>query len=783
MSLAVIILPTNKTDSIISDRVRKIGQREKGLELEVIVTDANNEGYDLSDKIVTFSENKVGGKIVSDSSKDHIQILNAKDGRFKYKLAEAVYAASGEAWFDISSKDGEVVDTTKSFDIDVIENAEIHINNDNYVSTLIDLETYYKAIIQRTDQQTAEMVNKYNGEVGQLLDSWKTQSEQINKDYEKQKEGLASDAQAEIAKIEKDKQAAIDAVNQGFKDKLSSIQDDYDKWKQTTATDFEERIDKVSKDLETAEKNQADMKETIDSAMEAVDKIKGVDFTKYVNKDDFNAALAKINTLANPSIVDNKTDPDSLIEPGVYLAKNGFNFAKGDIPPGYRSDGKTYMAVLEGDNPDNSINYFQQFMFQATKFDYECWHRAGYKYGTNAYYTVSFSNLKDIYGSALKQISVNGGTPISPDDKGVATIDLTNYETKEDAETLSKEINKRPLTVNNVSPDDKGNISLPLPKQLVQTVENQKPDANGNIQIFNRKLTPYKFLTGNNNNFVFDSTNQTYYVNSVINSTSYLFKLDFNFNQIKYVALTSGNYYGIKIINNMIYICGTSGIFAYDENLQKQYSYSINGVYFYKIFSSTKCLYVTAGDNNVYKMTFALTYLDKKDFTDGYSPQIVLDPNTGKIYGIAQYHENKLYILNESLQVEKTVSLDIPTIDITIINNSIYIFTNNSLNKLNSSLSVQKQVSFNTTMLDTSSITNDDNSIYFLENQYIHEFDFDLNEKSKTSFFSDSFSIQNINNDYICAMYNQSITNRPLVMLKKNASLIDAIEGIYNYLF
>lgn len=70
MSLAVIILPTNKTDSIISDRVRKIGQREKGLELEVIVTDANNEGYDLTDKIITFSENKVGGKIVSDSSKD-----------------------------------------------------------------------------------------------------------------------------------------------------------------------------------------------------------------------------------------------------------------------------------------------------------------------------------------------------------------------------------------------------------------------------------------------------------------------------------------------------------------------------------------------------------------------------------------------------------------------------------------------------------------------------------------------------------------------------------------
>ena len=368
MSLAVIILPTNKTDSIISDRVRKIGQREKGLELEVIVTDANNEGYDLSDKIVTFSENKVGGKIVSDSSKDHIQILNAKDGRFKYRLAEAVYAASGEAWFDISSKDGEVVDTTKSFDIDVIENAEIHINNDNYVSTLIDLETYYKAIIQRTDQQTTEMVNKYNGEVGQLLDSWKTQSE--------------------INKIDKDKQAAIDAVNQGFKDKLSSIQDDYDKWKQTTATDFEERIDKVSEELTTAEKNQANMKETIDSAMAAVDRIKGVDFTKYALKEDLD------------KFYDKETVDEKLKNAGT-----------------------------------------------------------------------------------LKQISVNGGTPISPDEKGVANIDidipkpdlpdLSNLETKKDAEAshnaLQDNINKRPLTVNNISPDDKGNIAIAIPD--ITTIE------------------------------------------------------------------------------------------------------------------------------------------------------------------------------------------------------------------------------------------------------------------------------------------------------------------------
>lgn len=758
-------------------------QGDKGYRQPFRLTNAWNE-YDVKAENLCFSATKPDGQIIEVENEP--ERFTEQDNIWYFLLPDEVTQKTGSVpcYFYVKDNINNIVASTTKFSYQVEAKFTDEERSVSYVSALERLQKKFEEYIENAKVSINQMTNSSN----------EVKQEAINRlnEARQQFESQLNLMINQFAEYQSKYNELLSTLNQKFDDELVSYRSNYDEWKDSAVKDFEERIKTITDELTAAEQNQADLKSAIDSAMDAVDKIKGVDFTKYVNKDDFNAALAKINTLANPTIVDNKTDPDSLIKPGVYLAKNGFNFAKDDIPTGYRLDGKTYMAVLEGDNPDNSLNYFQQFMFQATKFDYECWHRAGYKYGSNAYYTVSFTNLKDINGSTLKQISINGGTPIDPDDKGVVNIDidsvdLANYETKEDANSahndLKTEINKRPLTVNNVSPDDKGNISLSLPQQLVQTVENQKPDANGNIQIFSRKLTPYKFLTGNNNNFVFDTTNQTFYVISEINDTYYLFKLDFDFKQIKYVTLTSGMYYGFSIINNMIYICGTAGIFAYDENLQKQYSYSINGVYFYKFFSSNKCLYVTAGDNNVYKMTFALTYLDKKDFTDGYSPQIVLDPNTGKIYGIAQYHENKLYILNESLQVEKTVSLDIQTIAITIINNSIYILTNNSLNKLNSSLSVQKQVSFNTTMLDTSHITNDDNSIYFLENQYIHEFDFDLNEKSKTSFFSDSFSIQNINNDYICAMYNQSITNRPLVMLKKNASLIDAIEGIYNYLF
>lgn len=501
MSLAVINLPTNKTESTVSDHVRKIGQGEKGLTLEVIVMDADSSGYDLTNKVITFSENKVGGKIVVDSAKENFERLNDTAGRFRYKLADSVYAASGEAWFSISTPSGDVIDTTKSFNIDVIEDASIHINNDNYVSTLTALETHYKSIIQRTEDDNAALLAKFNQQFQTAVDTgnsniqkvidaanqlisnwnsqisnehqafeklqsdWQTQTDQINADYESQKKAIQKNADSQladnrkaaddaIAKIESDKQTAIDQANTDFKTKLESIQTDYNSWKTTTIADFQKQLDELKQELKDDEDAQSSIRDAIKAANNAISKINDVDFTQYVKKDDFNAALAKINTLGNPTEVDNKTNPDSLTEPGIYFSKNGLNFDKSKIPDGYRSDGKTYVAVLEGDNPDNSINYYQQFMFQATKFSYECWYRAGYQYGTNAYYTVSFTNLKDIYGT-LKQISINGGTPVSPDDKGIANItipapDLSGYEKKADAKTahdgLQANIDKLPIS-------------------------------------------------------------------------------------------------------------------------------------------------------------------------------------------------------------------------------------------------------------------------------------------------------------------------------------------------
>lgn len=543
MSLAVINLPTNKTESTVSDHVRKIGQGEKGLTLEVIVMDADSSGYDLTNKIITFSENKVGGKIVVDSAKENFERLNDTAGRFRYKLADAVYAASGEAWFSISTPSGDVIDTTKSFNIDVIEDATIHINNDNYVSTLTALETHYKSIIQRTEDDNAALLAKFNQQIkdavdngnnniqqvidsadkliaqweqeltndnqalNRLLNDWQTQTSQINADYESQKKAIQNDADSQladnkkaaddaIAKIESDKQTAIDQANTDFKAKLENIQADYNSWKTTTIADFQKQLDQLKQELKDDEDAQSSIRDAIKAANNAISKINDVDFTQYVKKDDLTAALAKINTLGTPVEVDNKTNPDSLTEPGFYFSKNGLNFDKSKIPDGYRIDGKTYVAVLEGDNPDNSINYYQQFMFQATKFSYECWYRAGYQYGTNAYYTVSFTNLKDNYGT-LKQISVNGGTPVSPDSKGIANLIIP----APDFSPLESEIKKRPLTVNNIAPDSKGNVPLSIPdvsgiKNDIQNMQNQiTSNALSAMKSWTGTLSQYQALT------------------------------------------------------------------------------------------------------------------------------------------------------------------------------------------------------------------------------------------------------------------------------------------------
>ena len=500
MSLAVINLPTNKTESTVSDHVRKIGQGEKGLTLEVIIMDADSSGYDLTNKVITFSENKVGGKIVVDSAKENFERLNDTAGRFRYKLADSVYAASGEAWFSISTPSGDVIDTTKSFNIDVIEDASIHINNDNYVSTLTALETHYKAIIQRTEDDNAALLAKFNQQIKDAVDTgnsniqkvidsaneliadwktelsneqqaltnlqndWKKQTDQINTDYQDQKKAIQADANtqlannkktndAALAKLESDKQTAIVNLTLDLQNKFNKIQADYVNWKNSTVTDFQGQLDKLQKELKNDEDTQASIQKAIDAANNAISKIKDVDFTQYVKKEDFNKVIANINTINSPMDIDTSIDPDKITKPGFYVAKNGLAFGPYKSPQGYVAGKLTYLLQIAGESSFYGEPYWHQFVLQPNVGNYDIWHRITYDTGGSLIYTYTFINLKDIY-SRVKRISINGGSAVKPDNDGLVNLtvpdpDLSKYETKADAEILESmltaKINNLPI--------------------------------------------------------------------------------------------------------------------------------------------------------------------------------------------------------------------------------------------------------------------------------------------------------------------------------------------------
>ena len=173
MSLAQIVLTTNKTTSNVGDYVRKIGQGERGQILPVVITGANGEAYDLSDKNLVFSENKDSGKYVVDDGKDSrsgkFTLTDPQNGKFTYTLQDQVYPESGTAWFDIVSADGTVLDTTVSFRFVVIPSATLHVNDDNYSSTLDALQAHYQGVIKNTETQTQNLINSLTDKINQAI--------------------------------------------------------------------------------------------------------------------------------------------------------------------------------------------------------------------------------------------------------------------------------------------------------------------------------------------------------------------------------------------------------------------------------------------------------------------------------------------------------------------------------------------------------------------------------------------------------------------------------------
>ena len=337
MSLAQIMLTTNKTTSNVGDYVRKIGQEERGQVLPVIVVDATGTPYDLSDKKIVFSESKDSGKYVVDDGKDSrsgkFTLTDSKNGKFSYTLQEQVYPESGTAWFDIVIADGTVLDTTVSFRFVVIPAPTLHVNDDNYSSTLKALQAHYQGVIKNTETQTQNLINSLTDKIDQAISNgqrdvanelsdaraklqsiqdqenkliaswttelntqkqnfatlqsqWQEQSKSISDDYASKKAKIESDAQSQHNDIQaaadqqlKNNQSANDAEIAKIESETKTKLDEVEKAKNDAIAELTAQRDAQLKAAKDAyDKQRADHQADYESWKEA----QIADFTKLV---------------------------------------------------------------------------------------------------------------------------------------------------------------------------------------------------------------------------------------------------------------------------------------------------------------------------------------------------------------------------------------------------------------------------------------------------------------------------------------------------------------------
>lgn len=482
MSLAQITLTTNKTVSNVDDYVRKIGQDERGQVLPVIVVDATGTPYDLSDKKIVFSESKDSGKYVVDDGKDSrsgkFTLTDAKNGKFSYTLQEQVYPESGTAWFDIVSADGTVLDTTVSFRFVVIPAPALHVNDDNYSSTLGALQAHYQGVIKNTETQTQNLINSLTENINQaisngqksiadestdakkklqdllnqessLIQNWTAKIAEIESNADTQKKAIqqaaddqlkanknANDAEIadvkkqladELAKVEADKTTAIqgvtDARDKAISDatdklnaNLRSLQEDYNTWKTSAVGDLQAKLDKLTQQLNTDETDQASLRQAIDSAKETVSKLQDVDFTVYVHKDDLKNYYTKAEL--NPMIEQaGKVKTVNGIQPN---SSGNIAIPAPDLSGlETTADAKTANDALDKKISDNTVAIRKNSDAIATK--------------ANASDVYTKAELDPKLADAGKVKTVNNVQPDSSGNISIPAPDLSGLETKADA--------------------------------------------------------------------------------------------------------------------------------------------------------------------------------------------------------------------------------------------------------------------------------------------------------------------------------------------------------------
>ena len=335
MAIPELVLNTDKASSDINNDKITIRQSERGLVLTATIKAKDGTNYDLSGKTVQFAESKDGQRLVLD---ENVQIDSSKQGVIHYTLHKEVYSASGTAWFEIITNQGDVIDTTQNFYVDVLKDAQINVANDNYISSLNGLiahvkiagdkatETINNMVSQLTadvnsktsevDNITAQLTKQFNGKMAQMGSTMS--------DYQNKYNQLSTNWANELQRISN--QATSD-INAKYAQKLVDLQNDYNSWKTKTVADFNATADAIKKSIEQNTADVASVTKLVQNTVAQMNVLKRdfskIDFTKFVTGDqiknyytktevnnivaDLNAKIATAGTVKT---VDN-IQPDS----------------------------------------------------------------------------------------------------------------------------------------------------------------------------------------------------------------------------------------------------------------------------------------------------------------------------------------------------------------------------------------------------------------------------------------------------------------------------------------
>lgn len=180
MTQPTLQLTTNKNlASVKNITIRDSGNKEV---LEAYFLDHEGQPYNLENKTVTFMENKIGDKFVSDPN---VQIVNPNAGQIRYTLQTQVHSASGIAWFEINDSSG-LVDSTANFNIRVEDGLRATADNTTYIDALEKLKRQMESLIQQADGELRAELQKAEQQLSQELQNFRNQYNSLSADFQNQ---------------------------------------------------------------------------------------------------------------------------------------------------------------------------------------------------------------------------------------------------------------------------------------------------------------------------------------------------------------------------------------------------------------------------------------------------------------------------------------------------------------------------------------------------------------------------------------------------------------------